>query len=248
MGGGAEHLPGAVPADGALDGRIFAIGGADGVSTDRVVEAYDPAFNTWECSTGDAAAGCVDTRLAPMPTPRQYLGTVTSSDGRIFAIGGQISSGGYSNVVEAYNPTTNTWECSANDAAGGCTDSKLVPMPTARYDFGYTLGPDSGIYAIGGHSTTALSTVELYNPTTNSWHCSIGDSATGCTDALIASMPTARQGLGVATTAGQVFAVGGYDNVGDATRVEAYTPGLCGCHYPPAREWGLRHVGPSDRS
>ena len=70
------------------------------------------------------------------------------------------------------------------------------------------------LYAVGGYNEEGdtFSSVEAYNPATNSW-------------AGVASMSVQRQGLGVGVLAGMIHAVGGF-NMDDAylASVEAYRP------------------------
>src|SRR5712692_6825588 len=65
-----------------------------------------------------AAATSTWTTAASMPTARYGLAAATSSDGRIYAIGG-FDGASYPSVVQVYDPTTSTWTSGA-------------PMPTAR--------------------------------------------------------------------------------------------------------------------
>src|SRR5262249_55428150 len=46
--------------------------------------------------------------LAPMPTALQDLATA-ALNGKIYATGGYASSGTQKNIVEFYDPATNTW-------------------------------------------------------------------------------------------------------------------------------------------
>src|SRR5207253_6298518 len=78
------------------------------------------------------------------------------------------------------------------------------------------LGPDGHIYVIGGtkggssDSSNFLHTVEAYDPTTDTWTCSIGDINCATSLQTIAPMPTQREALGAATGPdGQIYAVGG---------------------------------------
>jgi hypothetical protein len=143
---------------------IYVIGGQTGSSSfTNVVEAYSPSTNTWICSTGDTAAGCSATTLAPLPTAR--TARAASANGIIFVIGGYNGSS-YLAYVEAYNPTTNSWLCSAGDPSSGCTGTSLVAMPTARAYLGLATGSDGNIYAIGGFNGSQLSTNQAYAPPT----------------------------------------------------------------------------------
>jgi hypothetical protein len=144
------------------NGLIYAIGGYNGSSYLNTVEAYNPSTNTWTCSTGDTSSGCSSTTLAPMPTARTARAAVVN--GIIYVIGGYNGSS-YLDYVEAYNPTTNTWDCSGDDTAPGCSATALTAMPTARAYLGVALASDGTIYAAGGISrSTFLSTVQAYTP------------------------------------------------------------------------------------
>src|SRR5947199_94582 len=64
------------------------------------VEEYDPAANTWRAR-------------ASLPTPRNHH-VVAAAGGRIWVIGGRIgaafiTSGSNTDIVEGYDPATNTW-------------------------------------------------------------------------------------------------------------------------------------------
>ncbi|MBI5177748.1 MAG: fibronectin type III domain-containing protein [Nitrospinae bacterium] len=139
----------------AVNGIIYLIGGQKvipaGLETTGVVEAYDPATNTW-------------TTKAPMPTARKVFATAVM-DGIIYAIGGQEPYGSALATVEAYNPATDTWTTKAS-------------MPTARGSLSAAV-VNGIIYAIGGEeyrviinntlTNRRLSTVEAYDPATNIW-------------------------------------------------------------------------------
>jgi N-acetylneuraminic acid mutarotase len=175
------------------DQMVYAIGGLFSIALANN-EAYDPSTNSWS------------TR-APMPTARYSLVTVTWTDGSIYAIGGVDSNGFTDGNVERYDPTTDSW-------------TERAPMPTKRSGMGAAVGPDGLIYVFGGSpsvgSGTALSTVEAYNPATDTWSSR-------------ASMPTARLGLAVATGSdGHIYAIGGESLGSNAVlclaTVEMYDP------------------------
>jgi N-acetylneuraminic acid mutarotase len=166
------------------DGRLYAIGGLlPSGSVVNTVDAYDPTTNTW-------------TAVASMPTPRAYAAAAAGNDGRIYVFGGQPNGSSATatvsalNIVEAYNPSTNTW-------------STVASMPTAQEAEGAALGSDGRIYVVGGKSdstaTTQLNTVQAYNPTANTW-------------ATIVSLQTARSNLGVTAGVGSnqtIYAIAG---------------------------------------
>ena len=125
------------------------MGGCDLISDcrfpDVLLQAYDPATNTWS-------------RLADMHTHRAFLAAAAGSDGKIYAIGGFSVFVDILDSVEVYNPATDTWTFVAH-------------MPTARYGLAAAAGPDGRIYALGGtnQTSTFLDTAEAYNPPGNTW-------------------------------------------------------------------------------
>ena len=155
-----------------LNGLVYAVGGATGSAQFATVEAYDPLTNTW-------------TSKASMPGPRYHLG-LGVVNGILYAVGGN-NGNGWVSTVEAYDPTTNTWTTKA-------------PMPTARG--GLAVAVVNGIiYAFGGAWDGSppcchLSTVEAYDPATNTWTTK-------------ASMPTGRSSLAAAVLDNKVYVVGG---------------------------------------
>ena len=96
--------------------------------------------------------------------------------------------------------TANTWVTRAN-------------MPTNRNSLGVVTASNGKIYAIGGYNgSSAVSTVEEYNPTTNTW-------------VTRASMPTSRYLVGVAAANnGKIYAIGGNSNGNFLSTVEEYNP------------------------
>ena len=135
-----------VLSSGVVDGKIYAIGGAQAPPGLRYVEEYDPATDTW-------------TRKADMPTARLNVST-SAVNGKIYAIGGAAGGNqwylGFS-TVEEYDPATDTWTPKAD-------------MPTGRTYFSTSV-VNGKIYAIGGLTTGTnhLSPVEEYDPVTDTW-------------------------------------------------------------------------------
>jgi N-acetylneuraminic acid mutarotase len=131
-----------------VNGKIYTIGGGTngggaGVST---VEEYDPVTDTWIQKTN---------------VPRRILRFSTSVvDGKIYAIGGTDGKGIVFSTVEEYDPARDTWTTKA-------------PMPTARSGLSCSV-VNGKIYAIGGQLederlATIFSTVEEYDPVTDTW-------------------------------------------------------------------------------
>jgi N-acetylneuraminic acid mutarotase len=137
---------------------------------------------------------------APMPTARGWLSTCAVND-TIYAVGGALDIGSNLNVLEVFDPATNTW------------DTTKAPMPTPR-GCAAACAVDGIIYVFGGGWYTVYSTVEAYNPATDEWTTK-------------APMPTARSGLSVCEVDGIIYAISGFvdlnSNTGTNT-VEAYDP------------------------
>jgi N-acetylneuraminic acid mutarotase len=138
-----------------VDEIIYAIGGNTSVVgapwVASVVEAYDPATDTW-------------TRKADMPTAR-YHAAACVLDGRIYVFGGATkwgrASGDYSLVptVEVYDPVTDTW-------------TQASDMPRIRMAHSAST-VDGEMYIIGGGEPEGdvllISTVDVYDPATDAW-------------------------------------------------------------------------------
>ncbi|MCL5432978.1 MAG: C39 family peptidase [Patescibacteria group bacterium] len=131
----------------APNGMIYAIGGDnDQAHYFNIVEEYNPITNTWITKN-------------PMPTARSDMGVSLNSEGNIVVAGGYADNGagisGYTNVVEEYNPTTDTW-------------TTKTPLPVATYALGLALAGDGNLYAIGGQTES--------NPVINSNYVGIKSS------------------------------------------------------------------------
>lgn len=167
-------------AAGIVDGKLFAIGGANKKNfrliNTNANEMYDPESDQW-------------TSLAPLPTPRDHL-TVSSFNGKIYAIGGRINVNYNQNLDsnEVFNPETNSW-------------SELSPLPTARS--GITSQVLFGnIFVLGGESEEkTFSENEAYNPETDNW-------------VIMPPMPKGQHGLGSSVHENQLHIVTGGPNPG----------------------------------
>ena len=170
----------------AVNGKIYAIGGGN-LPVLSTVEEYDPETDMW-------------TKKANMPTPRRALGT-SVVNGKIYAIGGTENIGPLS-TVEEYDPETDTW-------------TRKAEMPTPRM-LSSTTAVNGKIYAIGGQVSfdervPTLSTVEEYDPKTDTW-------------TKKADMPTPRY-VDTSAVNGRIYAIGGGDLAGTLlSTVEEYTP------------------------
>jgi len=97
-----------------------------------------------------AQVGGIWQTLAPMPTARQELATAVL-DGKIYAIGGYDSSGTPTNIVEVYDPTTNTW-------------ASAHPIPVALHHNSAAVAAGK-LYSFGGPSTQVF----VYDELNDSW-------------------------------------------------------------------------------
>jgi hypothetical protein len=108
-------------------------------------------------------------------------------------------------------------------STGEFTWAAAPDLPTARRNLAAATGLDGRIYALGGDvdSTssngkaflTAVSTVEAFDPVSNTW-------------AAVASLPAARSALAAATVpGGHIYAIGGFDVAfNTVSTVEEYDP------------------------
>lgn len=133
------------------DGKILVAGGTttQGVALSSA-ELYNPQTNTWT-PTGAMTAAI-------------YIPQMTLlSDGRVLIGGGRATNNAGSGTATAmiYDPATNTWTAAASMTTGRAVGSL------------HTL-PDGRVLAVAGHSGSGgspvpLTSVEIYNPTSNSW-------------------------------------------------------------------------------
>jgi N-acetylneuraminic acid mutarotase len=162
-------------------------GGIVSGSTVNSAAVYDPKTDTWST-------------IAPMPAGRSHAASAT--DGRrLFIFGGRTGGNtpdvGF-NTVEIYDPTTNTWQTSDDQASG------LPPLPQARGGMGKAAFLGGEFYIIGGETTTGsgavagnvYNRVDVYDPVAKTWR-------------LETSLPTARHGLYPVVFNGQIWTPGG---------------------------------------
>ena len=145
-----------------INGTIYVCGGYNGADNRLVnlkfldiVDAYDPQTDTWVRKQG-------------MSIPRKQFGVGVVA-GKIYAIGGYIhpldkkpEAPWRIDLVEAYNPATDTW-------------MKRAKMQRRRDGFGVGV-VNNHIYAIGGRGWPQvgpggpfLKVIEEYNPKINRW-------------------------------------------------------------------------------
>jgi len=138
----------------AVEGKIYAIGGhrtfddflrpTDFVGTN---ERYDPKTDTW-------------VTLEPMPTARHNF-AIAEYQGKIYCIGGYIVDGSRwitYDVVEVYNPNSNSW---STKAALPFAEAGLTACVVDGKIYVFTSYPGSPV--------NSGSPVFMYNPVTDSW-------------------------------------------------------------------------------
>lgn len=206
----------------------------------------NPAF-------AQSSGGTWETR-APMPTARQELATA-ALNGKVYVIGGYNSAGESTDLVEVYNPATDTWTSAhpipapVNHGAAAVAAGKLYSLtggsanvynpetdswaPVASMHFNHGGTPAVGvisdkIYVAGGLSNTSLRDLEVYDPSTNIW-------------TVLASMSVARNHTGGAVIDGKFYVVGGRSSlINSRDTLEVYDPGT--------DSWSNRAPMPTARS
>jgi len=246
--GGAEAVPiqwsaaAALPlprhsgATAVVNGLIYTIGGIEygnsmtvygqkyDVTTGAVVEAYDPATDTW-------------TKKAPLPYPinlmtrkaegRQWL-AAAAYDGKIYTFGGANIYGEVRDTIDVYNIATDTWTAGI----------ARLPQPTvglAATAFG------ERIYLFGGSTSTDMFAAQNYLDT-----CYVFDPKTG--DIFeIAPMPTPRFNTSAMPYNDGILVLGGISSRG-STSAQWYDPATDSWTnlepvYWERRFWGATTVG-----
>ncbi len=112
----------------ALRGRIVVPGGCAGERATAVVEAYDPASDSWST-------------LAPLPEPRCAYG-LAAHDGRLFLFGGRtgVDASTAAATVWRYDPAANTW-----------TPDTAMPFPKSDLA-AVRMGDRDEIHVLGGRN------------------------------------------------------------------------------------------------
>jgi N-acetylneuraminic acid mutarotase len=190
-----------------VNGMIFVMGGTTAISGKMIFyginELYNPTADSWQS-------------LTPMPVPAIKFGMVAVGN-QIYVIGGQTNEPiKYFNQTQIYDIQTNTW-------------SYGTPMPiTTIGGVAAVIKSDlsSKIYYIGNEMVltyyqylnksdwtyTTNSPTQIYDLQTRNW-------TTG------ASSPTTRiSGVSLAVVNNTMYAIGGYDGIGQTSANEQYFP------------------------
>ncbi|MBF9239235.1 T9SS type A sorting domain-containing protein [Hymenobacter sp. BT683] len=119
------------------------------------------------------------------PTPASTAG-VAVWNGLIYAYGGQLAGGVYTNQLRSYNPATNIW-------------TTLAPMPEAKNTFGAAV--NGKIYAFGGYNGVANSNrIDAYDIATNTWQA-------------LGTLPTTVSNQAVAVQGDVIWLIGDFINL-----------------------------------
>ena len=159
---------------------------------------------------------------ANMPTARSGF-TTCVVNGKIFAIGGEVDGLGDLSLstLEMYNPKTDTWERKTDmptprtGAAASVVDGKIYAIGGTtlnRFELDVLL-PNNEVRRIRRWKPEELSTVEMYDPDTDTW-------------TQKADMPTPRQ-TNTCAVDGKIYAIGGTSSEIKSFRldtVEVYDP------------------------
>ena len=143
------------------DGRAIVVGGHNGAETGitRTV-TFDPVSELWA-------------QQANLNYARWYPSSITLSDGRVMALGGEITSGVDATIPEVYDPGANSWTLlpGANlDVGGDYPQSYLLPngllfMSTGPSDgISRTLNLNTQSWSIVGPSPVPDGTTAMYLP------------------------------------------------------------------------------------
>lgn len=155
-----------------LDETIYVLGGGTFNAPSKEVRAYDPAADDWQ-------------DRAPMTDAFSNFG-LTELSGKLYRIGGNLSSGTVVASAETYDPQTDEW-------------SSIADLPVM---LGHLAAAtlDGKIYAIGGWSNGGVAdAVHAYDPATDEW-------------TPVAPMNQSRAGHTAVTHNGKIYAIGGIIN------------------------------------
>jgi N-acetylneuraminic acid mutarotase len=118
------------------------------------------------------------------PTPASSAGLAVWN-GLLYAYGGQLQGGVYTNALRSYNPATNAW-------------ATLAPMAETKTTYGAAV--NGKIYAIGGfNGTTNSARVDAYDIATNTWQA-------------LGTLPTTVSNEAVAVQGEWLWLVGDFTN------------------------------------
>jgi DNA-binding CsgD family transcriptional regulator len=168
----------------AYDGDIYAIAGEGQAGVRGTVFRYITQEDTWE-------------RLSDKPTPVTDVKGALIGE-KIYVPGGETADGNPTDILEIYDPRTDTWEVGAS-------------LPKAISAFALA-DLEGKMYLFGGwDGEGALADVYIYDPVGDTWR--VGTP-----------MATARYDGGAVSLAGKIVVLGGRNEAGALKEVQAYYP------------------------
>lgn len=158
-----------------LDGKIYVVGGVErsGTISNRL-DIYDIANDTW-----------AEGENVPVQV---WRATASAANGKLYLFGGYKSLNPF-----PFSPSKEVFEYDI----GNDTWTQKGDMPVER-GAAVSLTLNDRIYLIGGARNSALSRMDIYNPSSDSW----GSSA---------SMSRKRSGLSGVVHDGKIYVFGGYE-------------------------------------
>lgn len=164
--------------------EIFIIGGNSGNQVLALAEKYDIIDNSWQS-------------LPEKPTAVAEVDAVLLR-GSIYVPGGKLDDGSFTDVMEVYNISANSWEIKA-------------PLPEKIGN--YALATFEGqLFLFGGWNGEEVSgNVYRYDPSLDEWF-------------PCAPMPTPRMNASASILGGKILVIGGADGEESLPKNEAYLP------------------------
>ena len=237
--------------------KIYIIGGATANGFTAATEVYNPSTDTWETK-------------APLPKGGKAELTASVINGKIYVVGGHFI-GLYlasSNILEVYDPETDTWTTKAPmltavySCSSAVVDNKMYVIENS---FSSRVGSLNQIYdaendswsygrsiPVGVAGATAAATTAMFAP--KRIYVIGGDASVNGSNQVYnpendtwsigAQLPTSRSYLGVAVIDDTLYAIGGRSGDNASVNVnEQYTPFGYGT-VPPV----LRVTSPESRA
>jgi Uncharacterized protein conserved in bacteria len=178
-----------------VNGKIYVISGNSYPSL-QITQAYDPTANQWSTKT-------------PMPDRDGHCAASAVIGNKIYVIGGYTITPDQ-NVVQVYDTATDSWTAvtpppvyMAGYYAGAVTIT--IPSSTPKIEI-FGLTGSASPYSNGSTAN------QIYDPTTDTWK-------------TLTSMPTSRQGFGIALLNNEIYTIGGFimyypypDDIGSSPR------------------------------
>eukprot|EP00038_Savillea_parva_P029954 m.74521 g.74521 ORF g.74521 m.74521 type:complete len:963 (+) comp8919_c0_seq2:76-2964(+) len=161
------QLPNAVGGNGAvvLNGNLHVIGGAEFTGSQG---GFQNDVN-WHYMLDLSNQGAGWSTKASISVGRNHIGVAAGPDNKIYAIGGQhLEEEGCTNfqLVEAYNPSTNTWQTRASLPLGiGHISPSTLGTPHGVVVFAGVTDKSSGCGPPGVH----VNKIHTYDPISNTW-------------------------------------------------------------------------------